>query len=320
MFGNQGITLNHVDLNLLTGLDALLEHRSVQDAAAQLHLTPPAVSRILSRLRAATGDEILVRSGREMIPTAHALQLREEVRDLVSRAERVLTPTREFDLAALSRTFTIRCHDALLTSLAPGLFSAVAERAPHVALRIIGENPADDRELSRGEVDFEIGSPPAGSPSISTRVVAVDEMVLAVRRGSALDVPHPTAEQLARALHVVVTRRGKGRGPLDDHLRELGLSRHIAAMVPTVSAAIAVVAATEAVTVLPAHLRDPLPRELTTRPLPFALESAPAAISWHRRHDTDPAYAWMRELIASTLSAALEPPLDGPELSQQRMP
>ncbi|WP_198171240.1 LysR family transcriptional regulator [Actinoplanes awajinensis] len=83
-----------MDLNLLKGLDALLEHRSVQDAAAQLGLTQPAVSRILARLRTATGDAILVRAGREMVPTGRALELRDEVRDLVARAESVLAPRR----------------------------------------------------------------------------------------------------------------------------------------------------------------------------------------------------------------------------------
>lgn len=299
------ITLDHVDLNLLVGLDALLEQRSVQGAATQLHLTQPAVSRILGRLRAATGDAILVRSGREMVPTARALALRDEVRDLVTRAQVVLAPSHRLDLAGLERTFTIRCHDALLTSVAPGVVGAVAAAAPGVRLRLLGERPSDDRDLSRGEVDIEVGGPPATDGSIVSRTVGTDEMVLVLRRGHPIDVARPSAEQIAEAPHVAVSRRGRGYGPVDDVLKSLNLERHVLATVPTVAAALAVVAGSEAVTVLPRRLSDPIGPRLRARPLPWRLPSEPAAVSWHRRHDADPAHTWLRELVASTLAARL---------------
>ena len=297
--------MSHVDLNLLIGLDALLEYRSVQDAAAHLHLTPPAVSRILGRVRTATGDPILVRNGREMVPTARALELRTEVRELVARAQTVLAPGGELDLAHLSRTFTIRCHDALLTSLAPGLLAAITREAPHITLRLIAENPDDDRDLSRGDLDIDVGSPPAGAPSITTQLIGKDEMMLVVRRGSELDLAQPTAAQIADALHIVVSRRGRERGPVDEQLEALGLTRRVLATVPTVSAALAVVAKSSAVTILPHSLRDPLPQGLKEIPLPFPLTSAPVAVSWHHRHDSDRAHAWLRELVTLTISATL---------------
>ncbi|WP_285689228.1 LysR family transcriptional regulator [Actinoplanes sp. NBRC 103695] len=294
-----------MDLNLLVGLDALLEHRSVQDAAAQLHLTQPAVSRILGRLRATTGDAILVRNGREMVPTARALELREEVRELVTRAHDVLRPAEELDLATLERTFTVRSHDALLAALAPGLVAAVAERAPHVTLRLVGESRDDDRELSRGGVDIAVDCPSAPAGSIVSRVVGTDDMVLVLRRGNAVDVARPTAAQVAGAPHVVVSRRGRSGGPVDRVLQAEGLTRRVVATVPTVAAALAVVATSEAVVVLPRRLRDPLGPRLRTRPLPWKLSSEVAAVSWHRRHTTDPAHAWLRDLVAATLEAAL---------------
>lgn len=297
--------MSHVDLNLLVGLDALLEYRSVQDAAAHLHLTPPAVSRILGRARIATGDPILVRNGREMVPTARALELRAEIRELVVRAQTVLAPTGQLDLGQLTRTFTIRCHDALLTSLAPGLLAAIADEAPHVTLHLIGENPADDRDLSRGDVDLDVGSPPAAAATITTHLIGTDEMMLVMRRGSELDRAHPNAAQIADALHIVVSRRGREHGPVDEQLEALGLERRILATVPTVSAALAIVARSSAVTILPRHLRDPLPPGLQEYSLPFPLTSAPAAVSWHHRHDNDPAHTWLRELVTTTISATL---------------
>ncbi|GAA2568349.1 hypothetical protein GCM10010304_02050 [Streptomyces roseoviolaceus] len=87
-------------------------------AAERLHLSSPAVSRTLGRLRAVTGDDILVRTGHSMTPTPYAMAVREDVHRLVRQAHEVLSPVRELDLAELDRTFTIQCHDCRDTSVA----------------------------------------------------------------------------------------------------------------------------------------------------------------------------------------------------------
>jgi DNA-binding transcriptional LysR family regulator len=295
-----------VDLNLLIGLDALLEQRSVQDAAAQLHLTPPAVSRTLSRLRAATGDALLVRNGREMVPTAHALELRDEVHELVRRASAVLEPARELDLARLERTFTIRANDVLLAAFAPGLLDAVARDAPRVALRLLGENPDDDKNLSRGEVDLDVGSLPGRSPSIASHVVGTDEMAVVMRSGHPLATSALTIEQFAAATHIVVSRRGRLHGPVDTILTAHGLCRQVIAALPSFGAALAIVEASDIVCVLPRHLGVPDGRALVPLPPPFPLPSVPAVVSWHRRHDTDPAHNWLRGTVAQVIAMRLE--------------
>lgn len=294
-----------MDLNLLVGLDALLEQRSVQDAAAQLHLSPPAVSRTLGRLRAATGDALLVRSGREMLPTAHAIALRDEVHELVQRAAAILEPARELDLEGLERTFTIRANDVLLAAFAPGLLSAIAQDAPGVAVRLLGENPDDDKNLSRGEVDLDVGSLPDRSASIASRVIGADEMALVVREGHPLAGRPPTIEQVAEAIHIVVSRRGLLRGPVDAALEAHGLRRRVAAALPSFAAALAIVEGSDHVCVLPRRLGVPHGRVLTPLPLPFPLRSVPAVVSWHHRHDSDPAHRWLRDLIAKIISLRL---------------
>src|SRR5438552_7723428 len=102
------------DLNLLATLDVLLAEGSVARAAARLRLRPSAMSRALARLRETTGDPLLVRAGRGLVPTPRALQLRERVSRLVQDAEAVLRPAENLDLERLVRTFTLRNRDGFV--------------------------------------------------------------------------------------------------------------------------------------------------------------------------------------------------------------
>jgi DNA-binding transcriptional LysR family regulator len=282
-------------------------HQHGVRGGGQLHLSPPAVSRTLGRLRAATGDALLVRTGREMVPTAHALPVRDEVHELLQRAA-VLAPARELDLARLERTFTIRANDILLAAFAPGLLAEVSRDAPGVALRLLGENPDDDNNLSRGEVDLDVGSLPDRSASIASHVVGTDEMALVARSGHPLTGAAPTIEQVADAIHIVVSRRGRLRGPVDEVLEARGLRRRVAAALPSFAAALAIVEGSDTVCVLPRRLGVPEGRALTPLPLPFSLRSVPAVVSWHHRHDSDLAHRWMRGIVGRIISTRLELP------------
>src|SRR3569833_2078633 len=127
----------HLDLNLLTALDALLEEGSVAGAAQRLHVTAPAMSRTLGRIRHATKDQILVRTGREMLPTPYAMGIRAEVHRLVQQAHAVLAPEREVDLSTLERVFTVEWHDAATVAICPALLADVRSRAPGERLRVL---------------------------------------------------------------------------------------------------------------------------------------------------------------------------------------
>src|SRR3954463_10361127 len=102
------------DLNLLVTLDVLLAEGSVARAARRLSLSPSAMSRALARLREATGDPLLVRAGRGLVPTPRALELRDTVGQLVHDAEVVLRPAQVLELKTLNRTFTLRTSEGFV--------------------------------------------------------------------------------------------------------------------------------------------------------------------------------------------------------------
>jgi DNA-binding transcriptional LysR family regulator len=297
----------HVDLNLLIALDALLEENSVAAAADRLHLSAPAMSRTLSRIRRATGDDILVRSGRTMTPTPRALELREETRELVRRAAAVLTPPRTLDLDALDRVFTIRSRDALAAALAPMLAAALAA-APGAAVRLLAEPSADAADLARGHTDVEIGATGAARPEIAAEVIGADAMVAVFRAGHPLADGELTPERLAAADHVTVSRRGRLHGVIDDALAERGLRRRVVAALPTSSAALDLAARTDLVTTVAEQVCRPVWTRLglVARPLPFPVPPVPVIVTWHHRNDTDPAHAWLRSQIRHALRAILD--------------
>jgi DNA-binding transcriptional LysR family regulator len=303
------LRLVQLDLNLLVALDALLDEESVTGAADRLHLSAPAMSRTLGRIRQATGDEILVRSGRTMRPTPRAVALRGEVRSLVLRSREVLAPDAALDLATLHRTFTIRAHDALVSVLAPLLVQRVAAEAPGVALRFLGESTDDTTDLRRGVVDLEIGSAEPTSPEIDHDQVGTDTLVGLARRGHPLvDRGPATAVDVAAWVstpHVVVSRRGRLQDRVDELLATAGTARTVIAAVASTSAAVEIVRETDAVVVLPASVasRVSVGGDTVAFALPVALPVLPVVVSWHRRFTSDQGHGWLRGLVADATRA-----------------
>lgn len=293
--------MTHVDLNLLLALDALIEHASVQDAAAQLHVTPSAMSRSLTRARAALGDDVLVRNGRSMQATPRALQVHDELHDVVRRATALLTPSSALDLRALRRVFTVTGNDALLSRLAPDLLAGLPDQAPGVSLRLIGEGLIDRAEVARGQADVAVGDEQPAIAGIRTRAVDRDRLVVVLREG------HPLAaaatlplDAFAGAAQVTVSRRGRLVGPVDAALAERGMERRVVASLPSVATALAVVRSSDVLAAVPASLARG-EAGIVTREIPLPLPRPVAVVSWHARDDSDPAHSWFRERVVEVL-------------------
>lgn len=306
ILGKGRFTGVQVDLNLLPVLEALVEEGSVTGAAARLRLSPPAVSRSLGRLRRATGDAILVRTGRTMTRTPYALAVRDELSAVLQRAAQIVTPGRHLDLAVLDRVFTIRMHDALAAAIAPTLLTEVRAIAPKVQMRYLAETEMDTDELRQGRLDLEVGSTVPAAPELRHEVLGVDGLVAVVRGGGAargLDL-----DTYTRAPHIVVSRRGRLTDPIDAVLAGLGAARTVFASVGSIAAAVQIVAGSDAVLTAPRHAVQPIATlyGLDVVPLPFPSSTAPVVSVWHHRSDTDLAHAWLRDRVRTVIVDLLE--------------
>lgn len=174
------------DLNLLVALNVLLEEGSVVGAARRMHLSPPAMSRTLSRIREAVGDPIMVRAGRKLVPTPRALELQEQVRQLVDQARDLFNTRETIQLDKLERCFTLRSNNTLVGGLSIRLLEIFAEEAPRCTLRFVQESDIDDEALRQNRIDLYIGASSWMEPEVKTQQLLTTRFVGLARQGTDL--------------------------------------------------------------------------------------------------------------------------------------
>ncbi|MDZ5431708.1 LysR family transcriptional regulator [Pseudomonas fluorescens] len=283
------------DFNLLITLDVLLAEGSVARAAKRLRLSPSAMSRALARLRDTTGDPLLVRAGRGLVPTPRALELRERVCQLVQDAESVLRPAEQPDLKGVVRTFTLRTSEGFVENFGAALIARIAEQAPGIRLRFMHKPDKDSTSLRDGTVDLETGVVgKAASPELRTQGLFRDRFIGVVRAGHALEEGEITLERYAAGSHISVSRRGLDKGPIDEALAPLGLQRHIATIVAGFSTALALARSSDLIASVPQRHTANLRSGLHSFALPLSLAEFTVAMLWHPRLDADPVHRWLR--------------------------
>jgi DNA-binding transcriptional LysR family regulator len=286
------------DLNLLITLDVLLREGSVARAAQCLRLSPSAMSRALARLRETTGDPLLVRAGRGLVPTPRALELRERVSHLVQDAEAVLRPAEVLDPGRLQRTFTLRNTDGFVETFAAALLARIAEEAPGVRLRFVQKADKDSTPLREGRVDLETGVvDDSTDPTLHSRILFQDQWIGVVREGHALSAGKITSKRFAAGQHILISRRGRSSGPVDEALLAFGLTRDIVTSFGGFSAALTLVRESDLIATVPQRHTSKLRTGLHSFALPFAMPDISVSMLWHPRMDADPAHHWLRDCV-----------------------
>jgi DNA-binding transcriptional LysR family regulator len=286
------------DLNLLAALDVLLAEGSVARAADRLNLSPSAMSRTLARLRRVTGDPLLVKAGRSLVPTPRALELREGVRQLVQDAEAVLRPVERPDLKQLRRSFTIRTSEGFVENFGAALIARVGEEAPGVCLRFMQKLDKDSALLRDGSVDLETGV--VGKtigPEVRAQGLFRDHFVGVVRMGHPLMQVEINLDRYATGKHISVSRKGMEQGPIDKALEPFGLARNIVTVVGGFSTALALARESDLIATVPERHTGILRAGMFSFPLPIPNPEILVSLLWHPRMDADPAHRWLRDCV-----------------------
>ena len=294
------------DLNLLFTLDVLLQEGSVAGAARRLRLSASAMSRALARLRETTGDPLLVRAGRGLVPTPRALALREQVHQLVEDGIDVLRPADTLNLRQLDRTFTIRTREGFVENFGAALVERVAAQAPRVRLCFEHKTDRDSSALRDGLADLETGVVGgAMAPELRTQALFSDRFVSVVRQA------HPLAGRLhelqpyVSGRHIGIAHRGTGPESVDLALERLGLARQVGLLVGSFSAALALARDTDFIANVPERHTRSLRLGMRSAPLPVPVPAFSVSLIWHPRQSADPAHRWLRACVRDVVLASL---------------
>ena len=300
-----------LDLNLLRALDALLATGSVSAAAQQMHLSTPAMSHTLARIREALGDPILVRAGRRLVPTPRAEALRTPVSRLVAEAQALMQPPGAVQLAQLQREFVLRAPEGMGILYGPALLDALRKDLPQATLRFVPESDGDAAALREGRIDLDVGTVPDRDREIQSAPLYEQHLVGVAASKHPLLAARITAKRFALAEHVATAQRGRDADPVDAALAAAGQRRNVVLTVPSSYGALLAVARSKLVACVP----DFLARTVATRlrlqvfPLPFAVPAQQVLQAWHPRFSADPAHQCLRRCVGDLSAIVTSGPL-----------
>ena len=295
------MSLGALDLNLLLVLDTVLAERSVVRAARRLHVTPSAVSNALARLRAALGDALVTRSGRGIVPTPRAAELAPALARVLRELDQAVSGS-AFDPASTTREFTLAIADSGQLARLPRLALLLDKEMPRARLRVVGiDTLLSSGGLAGTEVDVAVAALPERAPGVHVTPLYEEHTVLVARRNHPRVGTRVSKAVLASLRHVdVQVAPGKGYRDLPASYARLGIEREVALVVPSFTAAAAIVAATDFVATLPASVVESFGERLGIR-----LVAAPVPgltieikLAWHERTEHDPALRAFRDVIA----------------------
>lgn len=297
---------NRLDLNLLLTLETLLSERSVTRAAAKLRSSQPAVSAQLARLRRMFDDPLLIPGARAMTPTPRALGIAPKLSELVD-GFRAIVQREDFDLSTAQALIMISASDAVQCRIGKW-FATMADAAPGMQLGFVPGTramiPALDSYMASGQVDLLVGcSELIHHDRLHMRQLYQEHLVCVMR------CDHPfrgelTPEVFSSMKHLIVSPMGGDfSGVTDGVLHKLNLARRGTVSVPSFLAAEQILRDTDLVTVFPATLARERSSVLKTYPLPVPVPTIGIAMAWHERTHHSPPHRWLREQIASVLTA-----------------
>ena len=249
-----------------------------------------------------------MQAGRSLVPTPYAERIADRVHALALEARAVLTPASgELDPASLERTFTICANEVFVALFAPALVAAMTEAAPRVRLRFAPKPSKDATSLRDGTIDLEIGTVGVPAPEMRSHLIFRDRFIGAARLRHPLLEQPMTPERYAACGHVVTSRRGASKGPVDDALQELGLRRRIVAIVPSFLDALNIARHSDLIALVPRSSMsdgEAAAQGLRWFDLPVPTPELAINAMWHPRLDADPAHRWLRQKLMATCQTA----------------
>jgi DNA-binding transcriptional LysR family regulator len=295
--------LKEVDANLLVILDALLVDASVTRAAERLGRSASAISHALAKLREIFADELFVRAGQKLVPTAKAIELAPTVHVILAGMESLLRPAKPFDPSETERDFAVAASEVGELVLVQPLRQRLERIAPSVR---VGWVPGQSEEivdaLRQGRCHFAIDIEQAAPQAPDIRVLKLydDRLATLARPGHPFGAEPPGIAGFAASDHIALNAL-----PIMELIdRELAKSRracNVSARVSSVLAGLLLTLDSDALLTLPNSLATILERQFALQRVtpPLGDIRLPVRLLWHSSYDRDECHNWVRDEIAA---------------------
>lgn len=296
--------ISRVDLNLFTVFDAIYREGGITLASKRLHLSQPAVSHALARLRDLLDDPLFERRGNEMIPTPKARALAATIVSSLGSLEHVLNSASQFDPAADQRTFRIAVRESHEASFLPQLMADIGRTAPQVDIAAVRINRREmEEDLQSGELDAAVDVALPLSSEVRRELLSSEPLVVLARQDHPSIKDTLDLETYLSLEHVLVTGRRRGGGYEDAALARQGVSRRIRLRCQHHAAANEVVKRSDLVLTVSQGHAEVINRDARNKVLPLPLEIPPLELFlyWHANVDADPAGEWFRKRVIAML-------------------
>ncbi|WP_022940160.1 LysR family transcriptional regulator [Psychromonas hadalis] len=312
--------LTRIDLNLLVILQVLLEEQSVTRAASRLHLSQSALSKSLTRLRNSLQDPLFTRTAHGLKPTAHALQLKKQLPDLLQTLYQ-LTQAPSFEPLTSERHFSISMVESAYATLLPYYIGPLLQQAPNVRLDVFGWSQNSMLDLQQGKVDFGI----TGRDLTDDRRLQVDKLPEGIAYSTLfhdqqiclVHASHPILKMVEQGHwnlnsylaqnHVQVRCEGNEWWALDYYLASQNKQRNIISTLPDFYGAASVCAYSDLIFTLPSSFVPHAQKLYPLKQIPLPFDFAPMAyvLLWHQRNNDEPGHKWIREMICNSVANAI---------------
>jgi DNA-binding transcriptional LysR family regulator len=301
------MNLSKLDLNLFLVFEAIFQTGSLTTAAKELHLSQPAVSHALARLRDALQDPLFVRQGRRMLPTPYARALAPSVRQALGTLQNALKdPGTTFVPADSDRVFTIGMRDILESLTLPGLMAHIRQHAPGISVVSVQIDRHDIADaLRQGRVDAVVDvALPVAAEVMHMRLLLDRLVVVAQNAHPAIGDGTLSLDGYLAASHVLVSGRRQGLGLEDYELSRQGLRRHIGLRCRHYVAACSVVSMTDMLLTMPEQYARVAnaPYGNVLHPFPLSPAQMDVHMYWHAAADADPTNLWLRRRMVEALA------------------
>ncbi|GLX88780.1 LysR family transcriptional regulator [Pseudomonas fragi] len=299
------VLLRNIDLNLLVVLDALLTEKHVTRTGARLHLSQPAISHSLSKLRVLLDDPILIRQGSEVVLSALAQNLQAPLKEILSQIEILLGKSIDFVPANSHRTFRLAMSDYGAAIVLPKLLRQLRVEAPNTTLVVTQDSRHGMFEqIAQGKIDLALGVFPHLTADISSEVLFEETFSCLLDRSTLPASGQLDLDNYLLRPHISVSVDGCTHGEIDRLLRAEGLQRRIAVSVPHWRTAPSMISNTDLILTVATRTLDnaPLDDDLVSLSPPLPIPPFPFVQIWHNRFGEDPAHIWLREQVRQVMS------------------